>query len=182
MRFIFLLITGSFLSACGSLANIDYDSSINFNALKTYSIQLKPVRASSDTRINSPFMQQRVFDSIAFALQKKGFTKKSKNAGLQVKYYLDVQKDFETEESAISVGFGSSGYRSAIGFGFTVPVGETYSVDKLVLTIDMVSTKTKKLVWRGSLAYHIASGSTPETNTRMINELVTEILKDFPPQ
>ena len=182
MRLISLLISSLILAACSSMANVDYDKSINFKSFDTYIIQLKPVRVTADTRINTPFMQQRIVDAIDTSLTKKGFDKTDKKANLNIKYYLDITKDFETEESAISIGFGSSSHHSAIGFGFTLPVGETYSIDKLVLTVDIFSAKTEKLIWRGSLASRLAAGTTPESNTEMVNDLVTDIFKDFPPK
>lgn len=182
MRLINLSFLLLLLSACSSMANIDYDRSFDFKSFDSYNIQVKPVRVTEDTRINTPFMQQRIVRAIETSLGKKGFDKTNKKTNLKVKYYLDLKKDFETEESSMSIGFGSSGYHSAIGFGFTVPVGETYSIDKLVLTIDIISTKTKKLVWRGSLAYGLIGGATPDRNTQMVNELVAEIFKDFPPK
>lgn len=182
MRLINLLFVYLFLSACSSMANIDYDRNVNFKSFNSYNIQITPVRVDDDTRINTPFMQQRIVKAIDIVLAKKGFTKTNKEDNLNVKYYMDVQKDLETDDSGLYMGFGSSGYHSAIGFGFAVPVGETYSVDKLVVTIDMLSAKTGKLVWRGTLASRLVDGATPESNTQMINELVAGILKNFPPK
>ena len=127
-------------------------------------------------------MQERIVNAIENELVKKGLTKKNENGNLKIQYYIDVKRDVETEESRMSIGFGTSGHYSSIGMGFIFPVGETYSIDKVVLTIDFISEKTTKLVWRGSLAYRLAVGATPETYTRMANELVSEILKDYPPR
>ena len=182
MRLINLSFVYLFLSACSSIANIDYDRSVNFKSFNSYNIQIKPVRVDDDTRINTPFMQQRIVRAIDTALTKKGFANTNKKGDLNVKYYMDIQKDLETDDSAFYMGFGTSGYHSAMGFGFSIPVGETYSVDKLVITIDMFSMKTGKLVWRGTTAYHLAGGATPESNTQMVNVLVSEILENFPPK
>lgn len=182
MRLISLFFVYLFLTACSSMANIDYDRNTNFKLFTTYNIQANPVRVDDDTRVTTPFMQERIVNAINSELLKKGYKNKNNKTDLIVKYYIDVTKDFETEDSSISIGFGTSGHHSSIGMGFMFPVGETYSVDKLVLTIDMISTETNKLVWRGSLSYPLDSGSTPEKYTRMANELVNEILKDFPPK
>ena len=108
--------------------------------------------------------------------------RKEQQASLTVKYQMEVIRDVETEGSTISFGFGSGGHHSSIGMGFIFPVGETYTVDRLVLTIDLVENKTRKLVWRGSLSYRLDVASTPEAYTHMVNELVTEILRDYPPK
>lgn len=182
MRFIILSFFYLILSACSSMANIDYDKSINFKMFSSYSIQEKPVSVYKDTRITTPFMQERIVNAIDTELAKKGLTKSAKKANLKVKYHIDLIKDFETEGSTVSIGLGSAGHHSAIGMGFIFPVGETYSIDKIVLTIDLFSIETEKLVWRGSLAYRLDGGATPDTYTRMANDLVAEILKDYPPK
>lgn len=182
MRLTVLLIVFLFISACSPMASIDYDRNINFEAFTTFNIQANPARITADTRVSTPFMQQRIVKAITNELIKKGFKQKENKNDLKVKYYIDVVKEFETADSALSIGFGTSSHHSAIGMGFMFPVGESYSIDKLVLTIDMFSTKTNKLVWRGTLGYRLDLGATPERYTRMANELVAKILKDFPPK
>jgi len=182
MRLISLSLVYLLLTACTSMANIDYDRNVNFKSFSTYSIQAKPVRVDDDTRVTTPFMQERIVNAIGAALSARGFNKEDKNADLKIKYYIDVTKDFETEESTVSIGFGTSTHHSSIGMGFLFPVGEAYSIDKLMLTIDVNSNKTDKLLWRGSLAYSLDGGATPDSYTRMANRLVAEILKDFPPK
>ena len=183
MRIINIIILALSLSACTSMVNVDYDRETNFNSYKTYNVNITPVRVSGDTRINSSFMQQRVVSELNKALINKGFKNISKNQDFDVQYYLDIKQDFETQDSGVvSLGLGSYSRHSSVGFGFTIPVGEPYSVDLLVLTIDLVSSKTKELIWRGSLGYHLYEGATPETYTRLIKNLVTEILKEYPPK
>lgn len=182
MRLIILLVTYSFLSACTSLANIDYDRSANFKSLKTYDIQIKPVRVSKDTRVNSPFMLQRVTHAIEESLTKKGFRNLKGKTDFKVKYYLDLRQDVEIEDTGLSIGMGTSSHHSAVGFAFNVPLADVYTVDRLVLTIDIFSTKTDKLIWRSSLGYHMDEGASPESYTQLVNELVEEILESYPPK
>lgn len=181
MRIVFLLLTSLLLSACMSMANVDYDRSVNFKSLTTYSIQKEPVKTGEDTRVTTPFMQERIVNAINNELTKKGLSKKDKQPSLNIKYHLSVVKELESDGSTVSFGFGTGGHHTAIGMGFVFPVGETYTVDRLILTIDMLSSQTGTLAWRGSLAYRLDPGATPETYTRMVNDLVAEILRDFPP-
>ena len=165
------------------MVNVDYDHETNFNPYKTFNVNTTPVRVTEDTRINSAFMQQRIVSELNKALKIKGFKSINKNQSFDVHYYLDIKQDFETQNSgSVSIGMGSFSRHSSVGFGLTVPVGEAYSVDILVLTIDIVSSKSKKLIWRGSLGYHLYEGATPETYTTLIKNLVTEILKEYPPK
>jgi len=182
MRIINIVLVSLMLSACASSVNIDYDKDANFKKFKTYNIEKTPVRVSVDTRIDSPFMQERVAKELDAALTKKGFKHLKGNAELTVKYYLDLRQEVETDDSSVSIGFGTSSRSSAMGMGFMVPVGETSSIDKLVLTIDVISSKTDTLIWRGSLGYTLVDGATPETYSQFIKKLVAEILENFPPK
>lgn len=182
MRIIFLIFILLMLSSCSSMVNVDYDRNANFRSLKTYHLVPKAIRISKDTRVNSPFMQQRVLNELDAALSNKGFTSLETNADFNVKHYLDIKPELETLDSGVTLGFGSFNQHSAIGFDYIVPIGETNRIDKLVLTIDIIENKSNELLWRGSLGYSLYEGSTPETYNKLINELVSEILKNFPPK
>lgn len=182
MRLINILFLSVIISSCSSMVNVDYDNTINFALFKTYTVNEKPVRVSKDTRINSPFMQQRVVDELKATLTNKGFENSKSKAELEIKYYLDIKQEIETQDSALSIGFGTSGHHSSIGVGFNIPAGGSSSYDKLVLTIDVVSTKNNKLIWRGSLGYLLYEGETPKSYSKMVKRLVQEILKEFPPK
>ena len=182
MRFVNLVFAFFLLSACSSTANIDYDKKINFNQFKSFRIQAKPLRISSDTRVNSSFMQQRVVEEINTSLLKKGFVKGDKRSELEIKYFLDLKIELERYDSGVSVGFGSFGRHSSIGLGFNFPFDDSRSIDNLVLTIDVFSTQSNKLIWRGSATEFLESSARPETYTRLVRTLVTEVLNEFPPK
>ena len=180
LKFFFLPLT-LILSACSSIVNVDYDPGTDFTHFKTFTIKDEPVRVAQDTRLNSPFMRQRVVHELDIALSAKSFKKMSAKADLQVKYFLDIKPAWEFQDSGITVGLGTSGYNSGIAFAYSHPTSESTSFDKLMLTVDIYSTATNKLVWRGSLAYRLDNGSTPDSYSELIKEMVVEILKKFPP-
>ncbi len=183
MRLIYIIFVSFILSSCTSVVNYDYDKSINFNSISTFKINAIPARVTNDTRINSPFMQQRVVAELNAALKNKGFKNSTDNAELEVNYFLDIKQELETDDSGfVSIGFGSASPHSAIGLGFNIPLGEVSSTDKLVLTIDFVATDSKKLIWRGTLGYPLYEGASPDTYNSIVNRLVAEILEKFPPK
>lgn len=179
IKIVFMLLT---VTACSSTVNVDYDKDFDFRLIKTYFVVAQPVRVSTDTRINSPFMQQRVVQAIESNLALKGLKKFNQQSNVKVKYFLDIKREIESQDSGMSIGFGTSRANSAIAFGYSIPTAETSNYDNLVITIDILSVKTNKLLWRGSLGYRLVDGSRPETYNKLISELVTEILKLFPPQ
>ena len=183
MRIFNLIFISLFFTACASPVNVDYDKNINFNSFTSYSITNNPVRTSTDTRINSPFMQQRVVDEIKYRFEEKGYKSSSSKSEINIKYYLDVKREIETFDSGhVAIGFGSISHHSSVGIGLNIPIGETTSIDSLVLTIDIYSTKTDKLLWRGSLGSYLYEGATPETNSNLVKRLVGAILERFPPK
>ena len=181
MRIIYIILFTLSLTACSSMVSVDYDKNTHFSSLKTYQINTKPVRISADTRINSPFMLQRVGNTLNNVFSHKGYTRLDNKAELEIKYYLDIKQEVEVQDSGLYFGFGASSHHSALGIGFNVPIGETTSIDNLVLTIDIFSKKINKLIWRGSLGYSLYVGATPEAYSKLVNDLVVEILEEYPP-
>lgn len=180
--FKFLLLS-LVLTACASPVNIDFDKNINFTSFSSFSLEQKPVRISNDTRIDSPFMQQRVVSELRRQFTKKGYKNLKLKSDLKVKYYLDIKYEIETQDSGgVAFGFGTTSHHSALGIGFNIPIGEATSVDLLVLTIDVISAKTNKLLWRGSLGSYLYDGATPATYNNLVEGLVSEILGSFPPK
>ena len=182
MKNVFLLITLLLLSGCATRVNVDYDLDSNFSTVKTFQIQAKPVNEINDPRINSSFMQQRIIKAMGDTLTLKGLKFIKVTPDVIVKYHLAINKELESDDSGISIGFGSYSRHSAIGLAYGFPASEVSTVENLVMNIDIVNAKTKQLLWRGSLARRLYDGSTPETHTQLVNSLVAEILKQFPPK
>ena len=86
MRLIIILFYYLMLSSCASIVNIDYDKNVNFKLLTAYRIESTPVRISADTRINSPFMRQRVVRAIETSFLEKGYKKSEKKVDFHIKY------------------------------------------------------------------------------------------------
>ena len=181
MKLSFIALTCLLLTACASSVDVDYRPGYNFSQLKTFQVQDKPVNASKDTRVNNPFMQQRTVAALKAAFTSKGLSLTQANADVVIKYHLDVKQEVESDGSGVFFGFGTSTYNSAFGMTYGVGGPSVASVDDLVLTIDVLD-RQNALLWRGSLGRRLYAGSTPETNNKMIQELVAEILKRYPPR
>ena len=176
-----ILFTCLFLTACATSVDVDYRAGVNFSNIKTFRIQDKPVNATTDTRIDSPFMQQRTAEALKSAFTKKGFYFSKDKPDVIIRYHMVIKQEFETDDSGVFFGIGTSSQHSAFGMSYSFPDRDVASVDNLVLTIDVVDSHNV-LMWRGSLGRRLYSGSTPETNNRLIQGMVTEILNLFPPR
>jgi len=126
-------------------------------------------------------MQQRTIDALRSGFTGKGLSFKQDKADVIIKYHLVIKQEFETDDSGVYFGFSTGTRHSLLGLNYSFPDQQIASVDNLVLTIDIVEPQNV-LFWRGSLARRLYSGSTPETNRRLIQGMVAEILKQYPPK
>lgn len=181
MKHLFVLITLLFLSACATSVNVDYDLKTNFASIKTFQVQSKPVNVIDDPRIDSSFMQERIINAIGDTLTLKGMAFTKSEPDVIVKYYLLSKQEIESDDSGVTLGFGTGTRHSFLGMAYSFPERDISSVDNLVVTIDMFDDKDN-LLWRGSLGRRLFDGSTPASNTKLVNEMVAEILERFPPK
>lgn len=182
MKKLLLPLSFLFLSACATSVNVDYDTKTSFAGLKTFQVQAKPEAIPNDPRVNSPFMKQRITKAVGDQLSLKGMSFVKTSPDVIVKYHLGIKQELESDDSGVSIGIGTSSRHTAIGFVYGFPATEVATVENLAITIDIVNAKDNQLLWRGSLARQLYSGSTPESNTVLINGMVKEILDLFPPR
>ena len=182
MKKLLLPLSLLFLSACATSVNVDYTPGTSFAGLKTFQVQAKPEGIPDDPRVNSPFMKQRITKAVGDQLRIKGMSFVKTSPDVIVKYHLGIKQELESDDSGVSVGIGTSSRHSAIGFVYGFPGTEVSTVENLNITVDIVNAKNNQLLWRGSLARQLYSGSTPESNTALINGMVQEILNQFPPR
>lgn len=180
LRSFALLLLSGLLTACGTTVNVDYDQSADFATITTFNLDKTPMKVSDDPRINSPLVQQRITDAIRDALQQKGLRATSQG-DVRVSYRIDVKQEIESDQSGVSVGIGTFSRNVGIGFGYGFPAADVESYDQIRLTIDL-QRPDGQLLWRGSDTRRLEAGSTPEKNTRLINELVQAIMETYPPR
>lgn len=182
MKKLLFLLPVLLLTACATSVNVDYSPGTSFAGLKTFQVQARPEAIPDDPRVNSPFMKQRITKAVGDHLTLKGMSFVKTSPDVLVKYHLGVRQELETDDSGVSIGIGTATRHTAIGFVYGFPATEVETVENLVITIDIVSATNQQLLWRGSLARRLYAGSTPESNTALINGMVREILDLFPPR
>jgi len=181
IRHLVLLIVPFFIVSCASTVNVDYDQTYNFATVKTFSLQSQPAKISDDPRLNSPMMQQRVVSAIQAGFQAKGLRSHDQAPDVRITYRIDVKQEIESDRARVSMGIGTYSRHVGVGVGYGFPASDVESYDSMVLTIDMTVPQTGKLIWRGSDSRRLYTGSTPESNTKLVNELVENILEKYPP-
>jgi hypothetical protein len=181
MKNLFLALFILFLYACASSVNVDFDPKTSFAGINTFQVQAKPEAMPDDPRIDSPFMKQRITRAIGDQLTLKGMKFIKTSPDVIVKYHLGIKKELESDESGVFLGYGTSTGRTAFGLGYSFPAAEVATIENLAITIDIVNAENKQLLWRGSVTRRLYEGSTPASNTQLVNEMVMEILGQFPP-
>ena len=159
--------------------NTDYDKSVNFSNYKTFSVyNLKTT--GSVSQLNA----ERITNAIRNEMTKKGFTETSNNADLMVNAVV-VLKDKQTTTATTNYyGYGGMyrpyGYYGGMGMGAmgTTSVN-TYEYKAGTFIIDVVDSKTQKMIWEGTGNKDF--DSAPKNPDEAITNGVASIMAGFPP-
>jgi len=161
------------ITSCSSVrVNSDYDKTVNFSQYKTYAFH----KSGIDKAEISDLDKKRILRSIDTQLAAKGFTK-SETPDLLVNI-------FTKERERVDVNQYNAGWGYGWGFGWNPYIWGGHSfvttTTEGTLYIDLIDAKNKELIWEG-----MGSGNlTQDTNKKdeRINEFVTKIIAEFPPQ
>ena len=147
----FVLVAVSFLFASALSAQhvkTHYDRSANFAQYKTYSWE--------QVKTREPLDVDRIKNAVNAALAAKGWTRVESGGDIWI---LAVEE----------------GWRWS-GFGAFGPTTDTY--EDRTLTVDLVDTKTKRLLWRGSSTDRLSNNS--DKNIKNLDKGVEKLFKKFP--
>lgn len=160
--------------ATSSKVTYDYDTTANFAAMKTFNWMPATGNAVADE-----LLVKRIKNAVDVQLQAKGHTLAADNPDFNV----------AMEVSGKTTYGGSTGVGMSVG----IPVGRgTVSVGggkskarektEGTLVLDILDTKTRTLVWRATATAPVESGYSPEEQQLRINEMIAEMLSQFPPK
>ena len=155
------------LGGCSSSMKVstDYDRAANFAPLKTYSWRV-------EQQLPNPLNAQRLVDAIDANLKAKGFTKVESGGDMTVTYHAATDKTVDVQS------FQSGGAYSCWGGCMTSTTVTPVTLGTLI--VDIVDTKSNKMLWRGS-ASDTVSGD-PKENEAKIQEGVHKMFEKFPPK
>ena len=151
----------------------DYALGTDFNQYKTFAYLKKGVDEAKISELD----KKRILRAIDAEMMAKGFTK-SENPDVLVSIFTDSKERVNVYNNwcwNFGYGFGWG------GFGVGGPFGNNVSRStEGVLYIDLIDAQNKDLIWQG--VGEAALRSTPEAKVERTNEMVREILMQFPPQ
>jgi len=148
--------------------HINFDKSANFAGYHTYMWEKSPNPAQGE-------WNQRIIDDIDKQLEAKGLTKVDSNPDLWVVYSNSIRE----EKDVVGVGYGIGptwGWDNGVG-----PVAHNTYINKVgTLVVELADTKTKQLLWRGSVSDTISDKTNKNIGT--LDKAVAKLFKNYPPK
>ncbi|MAZ28761.1 MAG: hypothetical protein CL868_17005 [Cytophagaceae bacterium] len=174
IKAVILLFSVGLLASCSSVrVASDYDQSANFNNYKTFAF-FKP---GIDKAEISDLDKKRILKAIEAEMLSKGFTK-SENPAVLVSIFTTAQQRVNVYNN-YGWGWGAWGPWSPWGYGGFGGNSVSTSTEG-TLYIDLIDAEKKELVWQGQGTGYLARKMDKKQNR--INEIVGEILQEYPPQ
>jgi hypothetical protein len=149
--------------------NINADRSADFASYHTYMWEAGPNPAQG-------FWNQRIIDAVDKQLQAKGLTKVDANPDLWVVYSNSIKDEKSVAGAGYGLGptwgWGNSGANAAVNNTFIFRVG--------TLVVEIADTKTRQLIWRGSVSDTIDDKTNKNIN--ILDKSVAKLFKGYPPK
>lgn len=146
----------------------DYAIGTDFNKYKTYAYFKKGIDEVDVSELD----KKRILRALDAEMQARGFVK-SENPDLIVSFFTDAEQRVDVFSNA-GWGWGGWGWGAGWGWGNNVS-----SVTEGVLYVDFIDAQKKELIWQG--VGRAALKSRPEEKVQRTNEMVREILLQYPP-
>ncbi|VEI68088.1 Uncharacterised protein [Serratia quinivorans] len=163
---LFIASSMALLSGCASQPQVtsDYDHSANFSQYHTYGFA--PEAAGQYQTLTGKYIQT----AIKQQMEQRGY-KPSATPDLLVYSSAVKQNKVQVNDSPAPVG--RWGYAGWGGYNQTV-----WSYTEGTLTVDLVDSKKKQLVWRGTASNTLNSDGTPASQTQ-IQQAVTALFATY---
>ena len=179
--FLIIIVAFSIYGCSGITVSQDYDSGMDFAALKTFAWKQDPDAGREDPEEMSPLVATRVRKAIIRELGIKGISMDENAPDFLVDYNLKVESRISSSNVGTTIGFGTGGY-GHIGGVVISTAPDIRQYDEGTLYIDFYTTDDARLVWRGISSQVIDKHDAPDRVTEQINLNVQKILEQFPPE
>lgn len=182
LRLIIPMLFLGLMYSCSPTVKVttDYDHAANFTEYKTFAVYDLKAQEGQVNQLNV----DRVTKAIRNEMISKGFTETTTNPDLKVNAVSILKNKKSVSANTDFYGYGGM-YRPYGYWGGGVMMGganttyNTYDYVDGSLIIDIVSTKTQKLVWQGIGNAQI--DSKPDNPEEFIASSIKKILEGFPP-
>jgi hypothetical protein len=177
-----VLVLAALLTGCSGLdVKRDYDTSVDFQRIKTYAWQPSAETGTDNGQDNNSLIDARIRRAINTALTERRYdARPTASADCLVAYHYAVEKSPEPDNvrTGIGLGMGSGGMFGSLGFGMG---SDRDDGEREVITIDVIDPHSGKLWWRGFVRQRVERTSDPNKAQARTNATVRVILSKFPP-
>jgi Domain of unknown function (DUF4136) len=168
------LVSG--LSSCASIwVTHDYDSAVDFSALKTWSWHAgKP--DSGEDEVTS-LLSARIRSALEQELVARGCPKVESGGDFQVSFHTVIAQKVESTSTSSAYGYG---WRHGHVAAYAAP--EVYSYEEGTLIVDFIDPKSNHMIWRGTAGAVVDRQASPETREQRVKDAVQKLIALYPPK
>jgi len=158
----------------------NFDKDTDFSRFKTYKwVALKDAAKVDDLR------DKQIKQVVDSELATKGLQKvDGDSADLFVGYQAGIGQEKEFTSYNTNWGYGGGWYRG--GWygpgGSSTTTGQTSTIYKGQLVVDMYDSANHDLVWRGLATKTIDEDAKPDKQEKNLSKTVKKLLKNYPPE
>jgi len=167
---IVILSIFTFLSCSSVTVNYDYDEEQDFSTYHTFKWLAKN-KKNPPNAMKDPLAKRKTKNAVIKTLTAKGFSVQEKG---EPDFYVIVHTGVRNR-----IDISHWGYHYGPWYG---PNTSVYRYKEGTIFIDIIDGKKKELVWRGIGTGTVEPYYSPEERTEAIQEVVMEILENFPPE
>jgi len=172
-----VLLTAGVVS--GQEVRYNFDKDTDFSRFKTYKwVDIKGAQKLDD------LLDKQIKESIDSELATKGLQKvQDDSANLYVGYQAGIGQEKQFSSYSSGWGYGSGWYTGGwydAGRSSTT-TGQTTTIYKGQLALDMYDSANHDLVWRGIATKTIDVDAKPDKQQKNLAKTVDKLLKNYPP-
>lgn len=166
--------------AAGQDVRYNFDRDADFSKFKTYKwVTLKNAAKLDD------LVDKQIKAAVDAELARKGLSKvDDDSADLYVGYQAAVGQEKQFTSYNTDWGYGGGWYRGGWygpAGGMSTTTGQTSTIYKGQLALDMYEPANHSLVWRGVGSKTIDPKAKPDKQQKNLQKAVAKILKNYPP-
>ena len=170
-RRIFVVCGLFLLVGCSSMhIETQHADDVDFSRYKTWNWLPEPVTPDTDPRLADPMVKMRIRRAIEKEFLTQGFRKDTTSPDFIVNYHAAL-KD-QLSQSAVDNSYDTAMY-DRYDQNWTYQYTSEWQEGTLI--IDILDSRTKELVWRGSAQAEIAMTASDEERDKRVEEAVRKM-------